>query len=165
MPPRTRFPFLIGHCARQTQEEAIPHLLEGLNRLESSLAVLLQERESAGGPAGAPGQPAEVADFFCGLVPILDRLDAVRRVVEESGQEEWRRGFALFYEKLLDLLSAHQFEPTAEVGCVFDPQRHEAVGATADSDLPAGRVAEIIQPGWIHQGRILRYARVTVSKR
>ena len=164
MPARTRFPFLIGPGGGPTHEEVGRRLVEGFSRLESSLTGLFQEREAAGRTNGAPEQPASMADFFSALVPILDRLDAVRKAVEESGQEEWRKGFALFYEKLLDLLSAHQFVPAAEVGCLFDPRRHEAVGATAHSDWPGGSVAEIIQPGWVHKGGILRYARVVVSR-
>ena len=50
-------------------------------------------------------------------------------------------------------------------GELFDPARHEAVGATADTDAPPGTVVRVVRPGYGEGERQLRPAAVVVAKR
>jgi molecular chaperone GrpE len=49
-------------------------------------------------------------------------------------------------------------------GQPFDPAWHEAMVAQPSADHPAGTVLSVIQKGYALNGRLLRPARVIVSK-
>jgi molecular chaperone GrpE len=50
-----------------------------------------------------------------------------------------------------------------EVRGPFDPTRHEVGGVVADARTPAGDVVDVLRPGYLADGRVLRPASVTVS--
>jgi molecular chaperone GrpE len=50
------------------------------------------------------------------------------------------------------------------VGQPFDPEWHEAMVAQESRDAPANTVLSVIQKGYSLNGRLLRPARVVVSK-
>lgn len=138
--PRPRFPFLI---IPEPTVQAPKRIADG--RLED-------ERE----------QP--VASFFSGLLSIMDGLEAVRRQILETGEEEWQRGITIFYEKLLDHCAASGLQVSAQVGKPFDPTLHEALAAAEAPGVGEGCVCEVVQQGWLLRGRVLRFARVVVAK-
>jgi molecular chaperone GrpE len=45
----------------------------------------------------------------------------------------------------------------------FDPERHEAIATQPSADLPSHTVLQVVQKGWLLNGRLLRPARVIVS--
>ncbi|MCB2056200.1 MAG: nucleotide exchange factor GrpE [Geminicoccaceae bacterium] len=51
-----------------------------------------------------------------------------------------------------------------ERGDRFDPNRHQAMFEVPTAELPAGHVAEIMQPGYVLADRLLRPAMVGVAK-
>ena len=144
-PPR-RFPFLIFP---EPPELSKTGSAEG--RLESRPEKRVQAEQ--------PG-----ASFFSGLLPILDGLEAVRRLILDTGEEQWRRGITIFYEKLLAHLAAWGLESSARVGNPFDPALHEALAAAAAPQVREGCVCEVVQQGWLHRGKVLRFARVVVAR-
>ena len=135
-PPRSRFPFLISPPARRSGARL---------RLEK--------------------QPAEpLGSFFSGLLPIVDGLEAVRALISQTGEEQWRRGISMFSEKLLEHLAAFGLQATAQVGEPFDPTVHEALAAAEDRGVGEGCVCEVVQQGWRYGGKLLRFARVVVAR-
>jgi len=138
--PRPRFPFLIIPEPKVRTPQRIA---------ESRLEV---ERE----------QP--VTSFFSGLLPIMDGLEAVRRQILETGEEEWQRGITIFYEKLLNHCAASGLEASAQVGKPFDPTLHEALAAAEAPGVGEDCVCEVVQQGWLLRGKVLRFARVVVAK-
>ena len=136
-PPRPRFPFLISPPP--------------------------QRRGSAGRRREQP--PAEsLGSFFSGLLPIVDGLEAVRRVILQTGKEEWRRGISMSYEKLLEHLAASGLQASARIGEPFDPTLHEALAAAEAPGTEEGCVCEVVQQGWLYRGKLLRFARVVVAR-
>lgn len=138
--PRPRFPFLI---IPEPKVHAPKRIAEGRQE---------DERE----------QP--VASFFSGLLPIMDGLEAVRRQILETGEEEWQKGITILYEKLLDHCAASGLEASAQAGKPFDPTLHEALAAAEAPGVGEGCVSEVVQQGWLLRGRVLRFARVVVAK-
>ncbi len=138
--PRPRFPFIII----PEPEAHAPQRIAG--------GQLEDER----------GQP--VASFFSGLLPIMDGLEAVRRQILKTGEEEWRKGITIFYEKLIDHCAASGLQASAQVGKPFDPSLHEALAAAEASGVGEGCICEVVQQGWLFRGRVLRFARVVVAK-
>jgi len=183
--PKPRFPFIISpyemkkedapgagilqmleKILKQNEEhgEKISKLYKKLGFLESALDDFL-DREAAGeDPSNREAGGKEMGSFFTRLIPILDSLDSIKRTVEESGQEEWRKGIAFFHEKLINNFVSFDFKPSAGIGMAFDPSLHESVGVDHQSDLVPGSITEIIQPGWLYKGEVLRFAKVIVVR-
>jgi molecular chaperone GrpE len=46
----------------------------------------------------------------------------------------------------------------------FDPTKHEAVMETEETEQPPGRVAQVLENGYMLHDRLLRPARVVVAK-
>jgi molecular chaperone GrpE len=49
-------------------------------------------------------------------------------------------------------------------GQPFDPALHEAMAQVEDGSVPSSTVVQVFQPGYQLRGRLLRPARVVVSK-
>ncbi len=178
--PKPRFPFIISpyetekdgspgmeilpmlqNILSQNEEtkERISKLYKKLGFLESALDDFLNREPPGREPTGQ-----EMAAFLTRLIPILDSLDSIKRTVEESGQEDWKQGIAFFHEKLINHFASYEFKPSAEIGMAFDPSLHESVGVERQSDLAPGSITEIIQPGWLYKGQVLRFAKVIVAR-
>jgi molecular chaperone GrpE len=65
-------------------------------------------------------------------------------------------------EQLLERFGIRKIEA---LGQAFDPNRHEAVMQVDDAERPPGTVAQVIQDGYTIHDRLLRPARVIVSRR
>lgn len=65
---------------------------------------------------------------------------------------------------LLDALARHGIKRFDPAGEEFDPHQHEASFEIPDGSVPAGTVIQVIQPGYLHNERLLRPALVGVSR-
>ncbi|MDR1133675.1 MAG: nucleotide exchange factor GrpE [Synergistaceae bacterium] len=72
--------------------------------------------------------------------------------------------FQVLRAKLAALLDLFGLEILAEAGVHFDPSFHEACAARFDPDKPEGCVLEVVRPGFVSGGEILRYASVVVNR-
>ncbi len=63
--------------------------------------------------------------------------------------------------KALEKNGVRQFTPQGEK---FDPNLHQAIFEVPDATVPAGSVAQVVQPGYMIGERVLRPALVGVSK-
>lgn len=74
------------------------------------------------------------------------------------------RGMHLIRAQLEDILRRHGLEPVnAALGDAFSPERHEAIGEE-ESDRPEGTITSVLQKGYMLHGRLIRPARVKISK-
>jgi molecular chaperone GrpE len=134
-------------------------LLRALAEQENARRRALREREEA------------VRFAASGLArDLLATADNLRRAIEsvpdESADEPLRRlltGIVATERALLDALAKHGIRPIDALGQPFDPERHEAVYQVTDPEYPAGTVAEVLQPGYLHHDRLLRPAMVGVA--
>jgi molecular chaperone GrpE len=62
------------------------------------------------------------------------------------------------------VLARHGVERIEAKGAPFDPERHEAVGVRETEEAPANTVVEVVRAGYRVGDRVLRPARVIVSK-
>ncbi len=96
------------------------------------------------------------------LLGVLDSFDLGLTILEED--ETAKKGMLLIRNQLEDLLRKYGLEKiNASTGLVFQPLEHEAVGEV-ESDKPAGTIAEEIEKGYILNGKVIRPARVKLSK-
>jgi molecular chaperone GrpE len=70
----------------------------------------------------------------------------------------------LVLRELHAVLSKHGVTPIDALRQLFDPALHEAMAQVPDASVPANTVVQVFQPGYQLRGRLLRPARVLVSK-
>ena len=122
--------------ARRGVDEAV---VRGEARLAADLLASLDslERAIASTPADKRSDPV--------VATLLAGVEATRRA-------------------LLDALARHGIKRFDPAGEEFDPHRHEASFEIPDGSVPAGTVIEVVQPGYLHNDRLLRPALVGVSR-
>ena len=103
------------------------------------------------------------------LLPTADNLRrAIESVSEELAADEPLRqmlaGVSATERALLDAFGRHGISRIDPLGEPFDPNRHQAMFEVEDAERPAGTVAEVLQPGYLHYDRLLRPAMVGVAK-
>jgi molecular chaperone GrpE len=97
------------------------------------------------------------------LLDVIDNLErALTAPAEASGL---RQGVELTLRQLLRVLAQAGVERIAvEAGQPFDPSYHEAV-AVHTGNTPQDTVIAVEQPGYLHEGVVLRPARVVAMRR
>ena len=66
---------------------------------------------------------------------------------------------------LYELLKTHGVKPVEAEGKVFDPNYHEALMQVENKDLPENTIVEVLQKGYLMYERVIRTAKVKVSKK
>ncbi len=100
------------------------------------------------------------------LLATVDNLDrAVEHARRGGGDfEGMLQGVELVQRELHGALTKHGVTRIEAAGEPFDPNVHEAVAQQEDGSLPANTVVQVYQPGYRLWDRLLRPARVVVSK-
>ena len=136
-------------------------LLRALAEQENIRAQARRERDEA---------VRYAASGFAGdLLSSIDNLErAIASVPEDQRSEAVIAGLLTGVEAtqraLLDAFAKHGLRRLDPIGEPFDPHRHEASFEAADARYPPGTVTHVIQPGYMHRGRLLRPALVGISK-
>jgi len=65
---------------------------------------------------------------------------------------------------MLSVFERHNIRTINPLGDKLDPHLHEAMFEMEDPEKPAGTVVQVIQPGYRLHDRLLRPARVGISK-
>ena len=104
--------------------------------------------------------------FAADLLAVADTLGRALAAAPRDDLDEGFRnlltGVEMTERALIDAFARHGLKRVGARGEQFDPNVHQAV-AQAPSDLPAGKVAEVMQPGYVLNDRTLRPAMVLVS--
>ena len=104
------------------------------------------------------------ADTIKGLLPVLDDCERAMQMLEKSEDEAAKQGTALIYDKLMAYLKGCGLEMIKSKGEVFDVDFHEAVTQfPAPSEDMKGKVIDVVQTGYMLNGKVIRYAKVVVG--
>ena len=96
------------------------------------------------------------------LLVIVDDFDrAVHQLKDVS--PETRKGIELIFKNLHKVLAEEKVAPIKSIGEKLDPYRHEVL-LQVESDAPEETILEELQKGYLMNGRVIRYAKVKVSK-
>lgn len=99
------------------------------------------------------------------LVDILDSFERALAVEsDDHNSTAYRQGVELIYNQLTGLLSKEGVTSIDSVGTPFDPIYHEAVMQVESDEYGEGIVAQEVQKGYKINDKVLRHARVVVSK-
>ena len=104
------------------------------------------------------------------IIPILDNIYlAESHVPEELKNNNWIDGFLQIKKQLSDFLAKEGISPLDSIGKEFDPNTMEAVGEAKEArggptSTESGTVVEEIQRGYTMHGKLIRPAKVKISK-
>jgi len=100
------------------------------------------------------------------LLAVCDSLDLGLEAAAAAGAtpQQIAEGMALTRKQLLDFLERQGVRPIDPAGQAFDPALHEAVATQPSAEVEPNRVLSVMQKGYRLHERLLRPARVIVSK-
>ncbi len=101
------------------------------------------------------------------LLNILDDLERVINLAAEKHEDmdAFLKGVEMILAHLYELLKTHGVKPVEAEGRLFDPHYHEALMQVEAKDLPENTIVEVLQKGYLMHERIIRTAKVKVSKK
>ncbi|MBR6015459.1 MAG: nucleotide exchange factor GrpE [Firmicutes bacterium] len=96
------------------------------------------------------------------LVEILDNFD---RALNQSGAggEAFAEGMQLIFKQLTDVLEKNGVEEIKALGEDFDPNFHNAVMMEDTDKYESGKVSDVLQKGYILNGKVVRPSMVKVA--
>lgn len=99
------------------------------------------------------------------LLPIIDVLDsAMTTMPEKLADNDWAKGIMAAHKNLAKMMGDLKLaKQEVKVGDPFDHNQHEAI-LFDDGDGETEVIAEVLRPGYIYDGRVLRPAMVKVTK-
>lgn len=98
------------------------------------------------------------------VLPILDNLErAIDHGKKMNENGPLLQGVEIILRQFLTILERFGVKPAAAMGESFDPEKHEAV-SQAESDQEPNRVISELEKGYLFHERLLRPAKVLVSK-
>ncbi len=113
-------------------------------------------------------------DMIEKILPILDNIYLSGKQLPENlkkGEKgnpqaiEWTKGFLQIQKQIEDFLKKEGIEEIKTVGEKFNPETMETLGEISNSQFPIpNTVVEELQKGYIINGKVLRPAKVKVSK-
>ena len=103
--------------------------------------------------------------FTNDLLPVLDSLDkAVEVAAKTEGAGSIAEGVELSLKLFLSVLEKHGVQRIDPLGEPFDPQVHEALTMVPSPHAEPNSVVEVMQPGYLLNGRVVRAAKVVVAR-
>jgi molecular chaperone GrpE len=142
---------------------------QAVEQTGQTLAALADERERI-------AQQARL-EVIKALMPVLDSVESgiasgvkqLQAILPQAPNTAhilatWLDGQRLLHARLLKMLEAEGVRPIPSVGQMFDPYKHVAVKAVADSSQPEGVILSEQRRGYMHRDTVLRFADVVVNR-
>ncbi len=101
------------------------------------------------------------------LLNVLDDLERVINLAEDKHEDlnAFLKGVEMILAHLYELLKTNGVKPVEAEGKIFDPHYHEALMQVENKDLPENTIVEVLQKGYLMYERVIRTAKVKVSKK
>jgi len=154
---------LLGLCKQRLctvcneKEQADNERLRALAEMDNFKKRIAREQEEFRKYAGE----SVLAD----LLPVLDNLElALEHGRKVEACKDVVMGVDMTRKAFLETLERHGLKQVGAVGEAFNPEQHEAVGDEARDDMEPGQVCQLYQRGYMLKDRLLRPAKVVISK-
>jgi molecular chaperone GrpE len=99
------------------------------------------------------------------ILAVVDSLEkALESPAQDDAQKAMREGVELTYKLLIDTLAKFSIEQISPLGDSFDPELHEAMVMQESDEHEPNTVMHVVQMGYALNKRLIRPARVVVSK-
>nr|Q8D392.2 RecName: Full=Protein GrpE; AltName: Full=HSP-70 cofactor [Wigglesworthia glossinidia endosymbiont of Glossina brevipalpis] len=107
--------------------------------------------------------------FSIALLPIIDNLERTKNLLEKENEKNKNinpieEGINLTLKEFIKVIHSFGIKEIDKKNIPFDPKIHEAMTVIDDKNKKTNQVVEIMQKGYILNGRLLRPAMVVVSK-
>ncbi|GEK73137.1 MULTISPECIES: nucleotide exchange factor GrpE [Halomonas] len=102
--------------------------------------------------------------FVKELLPVVDSLEKALEAMGEDATEAHREGVSMTLKMQIDVLNKFGVEQVEPSGEPFDPQYHEAMAMVPNPELEPNTVMDVMQKGYLLNGRLVRPAMVVVSQ-
>jgi molecular chaperone GrpE len=106
------------------------------------------------------------AEVILNLLPVMDDFERAIKALEvpEGDTRSVIDGVGLIYNKMKAILGQQGLEPMKVQGETFNTDYHEAVtNVPAPDPGQKGKVVDVIQNGYLLNGKVIRYAKVVVG--
>lgn len=105
------------------------------------------------------------AEIILKLLPILDNFDIIEEKLSDDLKNNSEvKGVLQIKTQIQDFLKKYGIEEVKSLGKKFDPNFHEVVEQVETKEKESGVIVKEIQKGYTLQGKIIRAAKVRVSK-
>lgn len=147
-------------------KEAVAALEKDLAEARDQVLRVRAEEENTRRRAARDTENARkfaLENFAGELLPVIDNFErALDAAAEDSAVHQ---GLDLSMKLLFGVLEKAGIEVVNPIGEPFDPRFHEAIATVDKPDAEPGSVTEVVQKGYVLNGRLLRAAMVLVAKR
>lgn len=104
------------------------------------------------------------------ILELLNILDDLERTVELAQSQHqdlpaFLKGAEMILAHLYEMLKEYGVKPIEAEGKLFDPSYHEALMQIENKDMPEHTIVEELQKGYLLNERVIRTAKVKVSKK
>ncbi|WP_447554310.1 nucleotide exchange factor GrpE [Vreelandella sp. EE22] len=103
--------------------------------------------------------------FVKELLPVVDSLEKALESMQEDASDVHREGVSMTLKMQLGVLNKFGVESIEPNGEPFDPQVHEAMAMVPNPELEPNTVMDVMQKGYLLNGRLVRPAMVVVSQK
>ena len=164
-------PHSIEDEAVATEATDVATLLSENASLKDRLLRALADAENARRQADRKAEDTRkfaVAELARELLPVIDNLQRVleaRKTAQSSENDALLEGVETTLRLFLQTLERFGVKKIVASGQRFDPSLHEALMEAEDASHPPGMVTKVLEDGYLIHDRLLRPARVVVSKR
>jgi molecular chaperone GrpE len=154
----------------ETQPQLEQQLAEALRQAEVDREALRQTRTAfleyrrRAEIERAEGVTTAQVELLAQLLPIIDDLRrAFGATAPEYAESPWAQGIFLVAKRLATALSTLGLKRFGGAGTIFNPHYHDVLTTQTRPDLPEGTIIQVVLPGYVFAGHILRPAQVVVS--
>lgn len=133
--------------------------LRALSESENARKRLMKERQEM--------IQYNLQNIICDFLTPIDQMENALKHTDKMSDEmkQWSIGFQMILTHFKDVLSNNNVQGFDSIGKAFDPHLHEAVEMVETDEHPAGVVVEESLRGYKMGEKVIRPARVKVSKK
>lgn len=156
-----------GPVAEATQDELGQLRREAQELRDKNLRIVAEMQNQQRRAQREKDEALKYAEssFAKELLVVLDGLERARDAAVQSGSAgPVVDGVRIVYEQFLKILADHGIQPVDATGHPFSPDVHEAVMQQPSAEHAPGTVVQQLARGYQMHGRVLRTAKVIVSK-
>ena len=101
------------------------------------------------------------------LLTVLDHLGLALKHASDAPEksEGLQQGVEMVFKQFRDVLEKFGIKPFKAAGEPFDPALHDAMMQVETGEVPENTVVQVFQDGYLYHEKVLRHAKVGVSKK